>query len=287
MEILLIMIGLIIAYIIFNFFIPKIISILSMLVKIIRTLFVIGIILLLSIYGIALIKNNINNIFQFIQTHQLVQIALLFLVIFILIKIFDRKLPIKYKPTKSTSVGIGQVGEWTVNHIITTSLEPETYHLLSDVILPTENGTTQIDHIIFSQFGIFAIETKNFKGWIFGSKYHKKWTQKIFKKTYQFQNPLHQNYKHTETISKILNISRKKIFSIVVFTGDCIFKTKLPWNVIYSRNLINHIKSKKFQSITTDNVQFFIKKIHDAKFENNAQNKEIHVNNVDNMISSI
>lgn len=51
-----------------------------------------------------------------------------------------------------------------------------------------------------SRFGIFAIETKNMQGWIFGSKRQAEWTQKIYKRTFKFQNPLRQNYKHTKAL---------------------------------------------------------------------------------------
>ena len=35
------------------------------------------------------------------------------------------------------------------------------YITLNDVLLPTRYGTTQIDHIVVSPYGIFIIETKN------------------------------------------------------------------------------------------------------------------------------
>lgn len=41
---------------------------------------------------------------------------------------------------------------------------------------------------ILSRFDV--VETKNMKGWIFGSANQKQWTQKIFKHTAKFQNPL-------------------------------------------------------------------------------------------------
>jgi len=42
------------------------------------------------------------------------------------------------------------------------------------LILPSKNGTTQIDHLIVSGFGLFSVETKNKKGWIFGSENQQK-----------------------------------------------------------------------------------------------------------------
>jgi len=37
------------------------------------------------------------------------------------------------------------------------------------ILLHSKNGTTQIDHLIISVYGLFIVETKNKKGWIFGS----------------------------------------------------------------------------------------------------------------------
>ncbi|WP_318011012.1 nuclease-related domain-containing protein [Clostridium sp. FP1] len=38
-----------------------------------------------------------------------------------------------------------------------------------------ENKTTQIDHVIVSNYGIFVIETKNYKGWIIGNEFDENW----------------------------------------------------------------------------------------------------------------
>ncbi|MCP5461876.1 MAG: NERD domain-containing protein [bacterium] len=47
------------------------------------------------------------------------------------------------------------------------------YYSFNDVVLKTPDGTTQIDHILISPYGIFVIETKDYSGWIFGSEYQK------------------------------------------------------------------------------------------------------------------
>ncbi len=75
-----------------------------------------------------------------------------------------------------TPVGKGVWGEFIVNMMAKRFLDKEKYHLIKNVTLPTEAGTTQVDHIIVSQYGIFVVETKNMKGWIFGSKNQKDWT---------------------------------------------------------------------------------------------------------------
>jgi len=43
-------------------------------------------------------------------------------------------------------------------------LDKNIYTLFKNVTLPTEDGTTQIDHVIVSRYGVFVIETKNMKG---------------------------------------------------------------------------------------------------------------------------
>lgn len=56
-------------------------------------------------------------------------------------------------------------------------LDKNKYYVMNDITLPTEEGTTQIDHIVFSENGIFVIETKGHKGWIFGKENDRNWTQ--------------------------------------------------------------------------------------------------------------
>ncbi|KFK48028.1 nuclease, partial [Vibrio vulnificus] len=124
----------------------------------------------------------------------------------------------------------GVFGEFLVNKLL-SQLPTSDYTLVKDVTLPTEDGTTQIDHIVVSKFGVFVIETKNMKGWIFGSKEQKQWTQKIYRHSSKFQNPLHQNYKHVKTLESLLNIDSSKTHSVIVFIGDSTVKTDMPENV--------------------------------------------------------
>ena len=71
----------------------------------------------------------------------------------------------------------GRIGERAVRSVIGKDLDEETYIEFHDLIIPSRSGTTQIDHIYVSVFGIFVIETKNYTGWIFGSEKQSKWTQ--------------------------------------------------------------------------------------------------------------
>ena len=53
----------------------------------------------------------------------------------------------------------GKFGELLVNFLLNRFLDKQQYQLIKNVTLPTEDGTTQIDHIVVSQFGIFVVET--------------------------------------------------------------------------------------------------------------------------------
>ena len=139
----------------------------------------------------------------------------------------------------------GFIGEFLTNLSVKSKLDKDKYHLLKNITLPSKDGTTQIDQIIISIYGIFVIETKNMKGWIFGNTHQKKWIQKIYKHESTFQNPLHQNYKHIKTIENILGVNIDKIFSIVIFMGDCTFKTEIPENVFIGSKFVSYILSKR------------------------------------------
>ncbi len=53
----------------------------------------------------------------------------------------------------------GVFGEFLVNKLL-SQLPDSDYTLVRNVTLPTDDGTTQIDHIVVSRFGIFVVETK-------------------------------------------------------------------------------------------------------------------------------
>tara|TARA_R110001583_G_scaffold112917_6_gene263183 strand:- start:70886 stop:71608 length:723 start_codon:yes stop_codon:yes gene_type:complete len=178
----------------------------------------------------------------------------------------------------------GIMGEFLVNLLLKHFLSKKVYTLIKNVTLPTEDGTTQIDHIVVSPFGVFVIETKNMKGWIFGNAKQKQWTQKIFKYTGKFQNPLHQNYKHTQTLASCLNIPSEQIYSVVVFVGDSTFKTEMPPNVTFARGCITYIKSQKSLLISSEKVNEIIKTIEVGKLRRGLKTNSQHNRHVKGIV---
>ncbi len=172
----------------------------------------------------------------------------------------------------------GHIGEFLVNLLATWFLDKGRYHIIKDVTLPTEDGgTTQIDHIIVSTYGVFVVETKNMKGWIFGSPHQKTWTQKIYKQAYKFQNPLHQNYKHVKTLESLLDLEGDQIYSIVVFVGASTFKTDMPENVTHGIGYIRYIKSKKTPVLNEWEVRRVSGLIESGRLERSLQTSINHV----------
>lgn len=117
----------------------------------------------------------------------------------------------------------GLVGEATVV-VGAKLLLPSDYLRFHNVTLRTPDGTTQIDHVFVSRFGVFVVETKNMGGWIYGSERNLRWTQ-VFpggRKT-SFQNPLRQNYRHVKAMEATLaplKLPADAVRSVVAFVGE-------------------------------------------------------------------
>ena len=95
----------------------------------------------------------------------------------------------------------GWTGELKTRFINSLFLSAE-YKVFNNIIIRTERGSTQIDHVIVSPYGLFAVETKNKTGKIYGDEKQRQWTAVIYNKKYRFQNPLHQNHAHTMSLAE-------------------------------------------------------------------------------------
>jgi len=153
------------------------------------------------------------------------------------------------------------------------SLNKEVYRRFHNLIIPSKNGTTQIDHLLVSPYGLFIVETKNKKGWIFGSGDQTKWTQSIYGKKYSFQNPLRQTFRQKKVLSEYLGVDESFIRTVVFFVGDCKFKTRLPENVLNSR-LGKYIKQFKNLIIDPLEVDRIVLQIQRHELESSLSNRD-------------
>lgn len=153
---------------------------------------------------------------------------------------------------------IGKVGEARVHNIL--SQLPTDYTVLDDVVMRTANGTTQIDHVVVSKYGVFAIETKNYRGEIYGDDNRQEWTQiivtdvtylKKWWKTYSyvtknhFYNPVKQSLAHANAIKKTLKEwPNLKVVPVVVFAGTAVLNNVTSQHhVVYDDYLLATIQN--------------------------------------------
>lgn len=115
----------------------------------------------------------------------------------------------------------GKIGEKGVAATL-SFLPQDEYVILNNVMFKNGSYSTQIDHLVISIYGIFVIETKNYKGWIFGNSNRDYWTQNIWGNKYSLYNPIFQNKNHIKFLVRKFNVMKEKeqwIYPIVVFLG--------------------------------------------------------------------
>lgn len=146
---------------------------------------------------------------------------------------------------RKLSFWIGWRGEKFVTKKL-LQLDKTHYMVLNDLLLPSYGNlsTTQIDHVVVSNYGIFCIETKAYSGWIFGDANQEYWTQVIFYYKKRFYNPLRQNYAHVKAIENLTRPRYPKIpiISLIVFPDADKLKISGTDLVGYTRDVIRKIK---------------------------------------------
>jgi restriction system protein len=128
----------------------------------------------------------------------------------------------------------GLLGEQLVSEAL-TKLPPAYYHL-DNLVVPVKTRigqTTQIDHVVSSQFGIFVIETKKFRGAILGGERDRLWFQILGGQRFLFRNPLDQNRHHVSILAQHLGLPAIVFNPVVAFVGlTQLLSPQLPTNVI-------------------------------------------------------
>ena len=194
-----------------------------------------------------------------------------FLIIFILDILF---LIIKYYTPKIK----GHIGERRVSETL-KRLNSKEYIVLNNIELKIKGSTSQIDHIIVSNYGIFVIETKNYKGWILGYENDKFWTQAIYKYRRKFYNPVLQNQGHIYALKHVLkNYKYLRYYSIVAFTKRATLKTKTYTDVVYINRLVKTIKKYDSFYINEQTKNEIVAIILAAKTNSRNKDKKLQAN---------
>jgi restriction system protein len=174
----------------------------------------------------------------------------------------------------------GARGERRVKRLIERRLNPAIYREFSNITVRIDGGTTQIDHIYVCPFGVLVIETKNMSGWIFGGRNQAQWTQTIYRNKVRFQNPLRQNYLHIKALERILGLPTGCFKSIIVFAGDCTFKTELPVEVRTTSDVIEYIHSIDARIFSDAQVNEICDRIRSVRLDPTRRVHRDHVANL-------
>lgn len=187
----------------------------------------------------------------------------------------------------SSPKNIGKMGE----KVVAMKLDwlSGEYIVLNDVLLPAKNGTSQVDHIVVSPYGIFVIETKNYKGWIFGHENSEKWTQSLVghrsffgwtSQKYKLGNPIKQNMAHVRAVRNLLkDLGDFNIIPIVVFSNQATLNITTPNHIVVNWcNLRSVIKVYGTPCISEENVGKIVARLRSSNIIS-KEAREAHAQN--------
>jgi len=145
--------------------------------------------------------------------------------------------------------------------------------------------SSQLDHLIVSPYGIFVVETKNHKGWVFGDVNGKVWTQVLGGDAgwraygghshYTFFNPVTQNELHMKHLSRQIKIHRNFMTGMIVFTNPEAYLGNVNCTCCYTLDIFaeallsyNNVLWNKKQT------EFVIKSVEKLNSSSYSLNKE-------------
>lgn len=166
----------------------------------------------------------------------------------------------------------GAVGETLVSTVLNKL--PEDYLVINNVIVPNQQTTSQIDHVVVSPYGIFVIETKNYTGRIYGTENSKYWKE-TFRTTgaKSFRNPIKQNWGHIYALSEYLNIDKRVFKPVVVFSNRAAFYITSYLPVVHMSELKGLILSYTQQIIPQSEVTSIFSRISQANLVGSEKGK--------------
>lgn len=178
----------------------------------------------------------------------------------------------------------GYLGEKSVAFFL-SKLDETKYKVINNIMLQVGNKTTQIDHVVVSNYGIFVIETKNYKGWIIGNEFDDNWKQVIYKRKEKLHNPIKQNYGHIQGLKAVLNSFQDiEYISIVAFTTKAELKVTSKTDVVYTINLAKTIKKYNSETITDSVKDEIYNKLISLNIDN-KDSRKAHVEAIHNNIN--
>ena len=172
----------------------------------------------------------------------------------------------------------GQRGEKQVAVLL--SMLPKEYKVINDLLLQSGGYSTQIDHVVVSAYGVFVIETKYYKGWIYGGENSEFCTQNIYGHKYELRNPLRQNQGHVKAIQRLLgNDGTIPIHNIVAFSRQATLKVDRSLPVLYWGQIVRYIRRFKEPMIAEEEVGEIYRTLMNSNVTDKGARK-LHISSV-------
>lgn len=181
----------------------------------------------------------------------------------------------------------GQFGEYATEFALSNDNLEGYSKTVHNVYLPHKGKTTEPDVLLIHEKGVFAFESKNYSGWIFGSAEQQKWTQSLKNgEKNQFYNPLKQNTAHCEALREFLDFPVEWIHSYIVFSQRCELKKVPPdteqYTIVQRQHLLKKLRkdlSWRVPLLTPKMVDQITEKLQNAANVTDEQ-KAQHVANI-------
>lgn len=173
----------------------------------------------------------------------------------------------------------GQAGEVNVAARIKV-LPKSDYTVFNNLLIQRGEYSSQIDHVVVSKYGVFVIETKNYKGMVYGGEYSEHWTQNIWGNKYKLYNPILQNQGHVKALKAYLGVRNFPFIPVVAFSSRGTVKVNANENfVMYYSDITYFIKQQKLILLSEEETQFVIQMLNKLpKFS--RKDKQKHIENV-------
>lgn len=168
----------------------------------------------------------------------------------------------------------GDYGEYLLSSVLKSL--PSEFHVMDNILLQTKKGSTQLDHVIVSPYGIFVIETKNHKGMIFGDCYSQVWTQVLNGRGhYTFYNPVFQNNGHINNLSKQIKIPINFFAGVIVFTNESVNLDNVNCPFCVRTDTLHQYLTGQFNRCMSDRqVEVVIKRIDSVNTSSYINNRK-------------
>lgn len=184
-------------------------------------------------------------------------------------------LAILYRLFRPDVKDAGTLGESEVARLL-DHLPNSKYKAIHNLLLFTKKGSSQIDHVVVSVYGIFVIETKNYKGEIKGKESYKEWIQELNGKTYPFYSPIYQNNGHIIAIKNALGRKDLPYISIITFSNHAKLNIDTKTNVVYYKDLLNVIRGYQEKVLSAKEVQLIREELV-KKNKDSRHNRKKHI----------